>query len=89
VVSTRAVPVLAETVAVLAGTSSMRWSVLVGAAAAGNAVPALLYAAVGASVDRAPSMLLVSGLALAFSGLLVISRGRLRRSSPLPSPSEG
>ena len=41
VVSTRAVPVLAETVAVLAGTSPMRWSVAICAGAAGTAVPAL------------------------------------------------
>jgi uncharacterized membrane protein YdjX (TVP38/TMEM64 family) len=84
VVSTRAVPVLAETVAVLAGTSPMRWSVLVCAGAAGTSVPALLYAAVGASADTASSVVLASGLTLAFSGLVVAAGGRRRRSSPRP-----
>jgi uncharacterized membrane protein YdjX (TVP38/TMEM64 family) len=82
VVSTRAVPVLAETVAVLAGTSPMRWSVLICAGAAGTAVPALAYAAAGAGADRGGSMLAALALALAFSGLLVVTGGRLRRSSP-------
>jgi uncharacterized membrane protein YdjX (TVP38/TMEM64 family) len=81
VVSTRAVPVLAETVAVLAGTSPMRWPVLLCAGAAGTAVPALLYAAAGAGADTAVSMLLASGLALAFSGLLVVTGGRRRGPS--------
>jgi uncharacterized membrane protein YdjX (TVP38/TMEM64 family) len=76
--------VLAETVAVLAGTSPMRWSVLVCAAAAGTAVPALLYAAVGASAGTASSLALASVLALAFSGLVVVTGGRPRRSSPRP-----
>ena len=84
VVSSRAVPVLAETVAVLAGTSSMRWSVLICAGAAGTAVPALLYAAAGASADTAPSLVVALVLALAFSGLAVVTGGRLRRSSPRP-----
>jgi uncharacterized membrane protein YdjX (TVP38/TMEM64 family) len=83
VVATRAVPVLAETVAVLAGTSSMRWSVLIGAGAAGSAVPALLYAAAGAGADTAASTVLALVLALALSGL-VATIGRLRRSSPRP-----
>lgn len=87
VVSTRAVPVLAETVAVLAGTSQMRWSVLICAGAAGTAVPALLYAGAGAGADTAMSMLLAFGVALAFSGLLVGAGGWLRRSSLSRSPT--
>lgn len=84
VVATRAVPVLAETVAVLAGTSPMRWPVLICAGAAGTAVPALLYAAVGAGADTASSLALAFVLALAFSGLVVVTGGRRRRSSPRP-----
>jgi uncharacterized membrane protein YdjX (TVP38/TMEM64 family) len=79
VVSTRAVPVLAETVAILAGTSPMRWSVLLCAAAAGTSVPALLYAAAGASDTTAVSVLLACGLALAFPGLLLLTGRRRRR----------
>jgi uncharacterized membrane protein YdjX (TVP38/TMEM64 family) len=41
IVLTRPVPVLAETVAVLAGTSPMRWAVAALAGAAGTVVPAL------------------------------------------------
>jgi uncharacterized membrane protein YdjX (TVP38/TMEM64 family) len=82
VVSTRAVPVLAETVAVLAGTSRMRWSVLICAGAAGTAVPALAYAAAGAGADGGVSMLAALGLALGFSGLLIVIGGRPRRSPP-------
>jgi uncharacterized membrane protein YdjX (TVP38/TMEM64 family) len=81
VVSTRAVPVLAETVSVLAGTSPMRWSVAICAGAAGTAVPALLYAAAGAGASSGGSMLVAVGLALGFSGLLVVTGGRLRRPS--------
>jgi len=84
VVFSRAVPVLAETVAVLAGTSRMRWSVLIWAGAAGTAVPALLYAGAGAGADTAMSLLLAFGVALGFSGLLVAAGGRLRRSSQRP-----
>jgi uncharacterized membrane protein YdjX (TVP38/TMEM64 family) len=88
VVSTRAVPVLAETVAVLAGTSPMRWSVLILAGTAGNAVPALVYAAAGASANTALTMLSALGLALAFSGLLVVTGDRLRPSSRSGSPTK-
>jgi uncharacterized membrane protein YdjX (TVP38/TMEM64 family) len=82
VVSTRAVPVLAETVAVLAGTSSMRWSVLALAGAAGAVVPAVLYAAVGAGAGAAVSLLPALGFALGLSGVLAVIGGRLRRSPP-------
>lgn len=79
VVSTRAVPVLAETVAILAGTSPMRWSVLLCSAAAGSVGPALLYAAAGSGATTTPSVLLASGLALALSGLLIVTGSRRRR----------
>ena len=81
VASTRAVPVLAETVAVLAGTSPMRWSVMIWAGAAGTAVPALVYAAAGAGANSGGSMLVALGLALGFSGLMVVTGGGLRRPS--------
>lgn len=57
---TRPVPVLAETVAVLAGTSPMRWSTAALAGTAGVVVPAFLYAAAGAAVTE----VLASGLVL-------------------------
>jgi uncharacterized membrane protein YdjX (TVP38/TMEM64 family) len=79
VVFTRAVPVLAETIAILAGTSPMRWSVLLCAGAAGTSVPALLYAAAGSRATTAASALVAFGLTLAFSGLLLLTGGRRRR----------
>lgn len=49
IVATRPVPVLAETVAILAGTSmSMPWWKVAAAGAIGNLVPAVAYAAAGA-----------------------------------------
>lgn len=49
VLITRPVPVVAETVAVLAGTSPMRWHVAAIAGATGTLPPALVYAAAGAA----------------------------------------
>jgi uncharacterized membrane protein YdjX (TVP38/TMEM64 family) len=47
IVATRPVPMLAETTAIIAGTSPMRSRWAVTAGAAGNLVPALLYALTG------------------------------------------
>jgi uncharacterized membrane protein YdjX (TVP38/TMEM64 family) len=47
---TRPVPIIAETTALLAGTSPMRWRALLSAAAIGAAPPALLYALAGAAI---------------------------------------
>ncbi|MGY1690639.1 TVP38/TMEM64 family protein [Geodermatophilus sp. SYSU D01105] len=82
VVVSRAVPVLAETVAVLAGTSSMRWPVLVLAGAAGTALPACLYAAAGAGAGAAAGTALAVGLGLALAAALVAAGGRPARSTP-------
>jgi uncharacterized membrane protein YdjX (TVP38/TMEM64 family) len=78
VVVSRPVPVLAETVAVLAGTSSMRWYEATGAGVLGSVAPAFLYAAAGASGDAAVGALLlfglVAGLALAVGAVLTMTR---------------
>ena len=84
IVVTRPVPVLAETVAVLAGTSPLRWPVAVLAAVAGTAVPAVLYAAAGAAAASTVDGLLVLGLVLALAALLALAgslRARSARSS--------
>ncbi len=47
---TRPVPILAETTALVAGTSPMRWRALVIAAVAGSAPVSLAYAATGAAI---------------------------------------
>jgi len=50
VIVTRPVPLLAETVAIMAGTSSMSWLRLTAAAVAGSLPLALVYALTGASI---------------------------------------
>ncbi len=68
VVATRPVPVVAETVAIIAGTTSMGWRPLLLAALAGNLVPCLLYAATGAATVALDSAFLVFGLVLVVTG---------------------
>jgi len=77
IVVTRPVPVLAETVAVLAGTSPLRWPVAVLAAAVGTAVPAVLLAAAGAAAAHAVDGVLVLGLSLLLAAVLALL-GHLR-----------
>ena len=66
---------LAETVAIFAGVERMSWSAVLLAGAAGNVVPALAYAAVGAL-----AVSFVNGL-LVFGGvtLLALVVGLMRR----------
>ena len=93
VVVSRPVPVLAETVAVLAGTSSMRWYVATGAGVLGSVVPAFLYAAAGASGSGAVGALLlvalVAGLALAVGVVLTVTRSPVWRRPGRPQGSGG
>ncbi len=96
VVVSRPVPVLAETVAVLAGTSTMRWYAVTGAGVLGSVAPASLYAVAGASGGGAVGALLlfglVAGLALAVGAVLALTRppvwrrpGRSRRPEDVRS----
>jgi uncharacterized membrane protein YdjX (TVP38/TMEM64 family) len=59
VIATRPVPLLAETVMVLAGASPLGWTRALVASAVGSIPPALLYAFAGASAQSAQSFLLV------------------------------
>jgi uncharacterized membrane protein YdjX (TVP38/TMEM64 family) len=68
-VVTRPVPLLAETVAVLAGTSSMTWKMAAGAALAGAIPGAFLYAMAGAAAATSSSGILIFTLVIAVSGL--------------------
>ena len=65
---TRPVPVVAETVAILAGTSSLRWGRVTLAALAGSLPAALLYALTGATAARLDQAGLVFVLVLAMAG---------------------
>lgn len=72
VLATRPVPVLAETVAVLAGATSMRWPGVLAAGVLGNAVPALAYAWAGAASTRVVSGTLVFGAVLGLTALAAL-----------------
>ncbi len=80
IVVTRPVPVLAETVAVLAGTSPLRWPAALLAATVGTAVPAALYAAAGAAAADAVDGVVVSGLVMALAAVSALA-GHLRSRS--------
>ena len=69
IIITRPVPLLAETVAIMAGASSMSWRALVLASIAGSLPPALLYALTGAAVADLQNTALMFGVVLAVAGL--------------------
>lgn len=69
IVVTRPVPILAETVALLAGASPMGWTRMTLATLAGSLPAALLYAVTGATARGFDGVALVLGLALAVAGL--------------------
>ena len=71
VVASRPVPVLAETVAILSGTSSaLRWWQVALAGAAGNLVPAVAYAAVGSTATSSTNGLIVVLAVLALAAFV-------------------
>ena len=67
VLVSRPLPLLAETVAILAGTTPMRWRTLLGATALGASPPALLYAITGATAAT------LDHTALVFGGVLLVA----------------
>jgi uncharacterized membrane protein YdjX (TVP38/TMEM64 family) len=68
---TRPVPILAETVAILAGSSPLTWRRTAIAAAAGSIVPAVVYAWAGAHARDAGSHALIFGGVLAVTAILL------------------
>lgn len=69
VVVTRPIPLLAETVAIMAGTSPLGWGRMALAALIGSVAPALLYALTGAAVANFQSTSLMFGVVLLVTGL--------------------
>ena len=69
IIVTRPVPLLAETVAIMAGASSMRWRAMFVASLAGSLPPALLYALTGAAVANLQSTALMFGVVLLVAGV--------------------
>jgi uncharacterized membrane protein YdjX (TVP38/TMEM64 family) len=79
VVVTRPVPILAESVAILAGTSPLGWRRFLAASAAGTLPAALLYALTGATAARLDSAFLMFGLVLLVAALVWLGGRRLRK----------
>jgi uncharacterized membrane protein YdjX (TVP38/TMEM64 family) len=79
IVVTRPVPVLAETVAIMAGVSPMSWSRVALASLVGSLPPALLYALTGAAVANFQSVVLMFGVVLLVTCLFWLI-GRLLES---------
>ena len=69
VIVTRPVPMLAETVAIIAGTSSLSWRSLIFASIAGSFPAALLYALTGAAVANLQSTALMFGVVMLVAAL--------------------
>jgi uncharacterized membrane protein YdjX (TVP38/TMEM64 family) len=69
IVVTRPVPLLAETVAIMAGASPLGWRQIVLASFVGSLPPALLYALTGATAAGLRSGVLVFGLVVLVAGI--------------------
>ena len=79
VVVTRPVPILAESVAILAGTSPLSWRRFLVASAARPLPVALLYALTGATAAQLDSAFLMFGLVMLVAALVWFGGRRLRR----------
>lgn len=87
VVVTRPVPILAESVAILAGTSPLGWRRFLVASAAGLLPVALLYALTGATAAHLDSAFLMFGLVMLVAALVWFG-GRRLRNDPKPDLEE-
>jgi uncharacterized membrane protein YdjX (TVP38/TMEM64 family) len=82
IVVTRPVPILAETLAILAGTSSMTWPRMLAATLGGSLPAALIYALTGATARTLNDVPLVFALVLLVAGLFWAVGRRLRKGEP-------
>ncbi len=69
VIVSRPIPIVAETVAIMAGASRMRWSTMFWACFSGALPASLLYAITGATAMELDSFLLTFTLVLAIAGI--------------------
>ncbi|MBU1428941.1 VTT domain-containing protein, partial [Myxococcota bacterium] len=76
IILSRPVPMVAETVAILAGTTTLRWRGVLLASALGNLPIAVIYAMTGASAASLTSSFWIFGLVIAVAGLF-FAVGRL------------
>lgn len=86
IIVTRPVPILAETMAILAGASPMGWGRMLLATLAGSLPAALLYALTGAAARSLDNTALVFSLVLLVAGLFWAVGRWLRRSAAPPPP---
>lgn len=77
IIVTRPVPLLAETTAIIAGSTSMSWRMTLISAAAGSLPPALVYAVVGAKATSLNEGLLVFFLGVLLAGLFWLASRRV------------
>jgi uncharacterized membrane protein YdjX (TVP38/TMEM64 family) len=85
IIVTRPIPILAESVSILAGTSPLGFWRFLGAAFLGNFPACALYAATGATAARLDNAFLMFGLVLAVAALAWFAGRHLRRP-PTPAP---
>jgi uncharacterized membrane protein YdjX (TVP38/TMEM64 family) len=83
---TRPIPILAETVAILAGSSKLTWTQTAIAAGAGSIIPSVVYAWAGANARNANHAIIFGGVILATGVLWWI--GSRRRGVKLPAHPE-
>jgi uncharacterized membrane protein YdjX (TVP38/TMEM64 family) len=86
IIVTRPVPILAETMAILAGASPMGWGRMLLATFAGSVPAALLYALAGATARSLDNAALVFGLVLLVAGVFWLIGRTLYRPAALPPP---
>ena len=77
IIVTRPVPVLAETTAIIAGSTAMSWRTTLISAVTGSLPPALVYAVVGAKATSLNEGLLVFFLGMLLAGLFWLASRRV------------
>jgi uncharacterized membrane protein YdjX (TVP38/TMEM64 family) len=78
IIVTRPIPMLAETVAIMSGASSLSWGTVALASFVGSLPPALLYAMTGAAVANFQTTSLMFGVVLLVAGLFWLTGHLLR-----------
>jgi uncharacterized membrane protein YdjX (TVP38/TMEM64 family) len=83
IVISRPIPILAETVVILAGASPLRWEHVVLAASAGSLPPAFLYAVAGATTGSwASATMVFAGVLLMSAAMWLTGAARPDRAAP-------
>lgn len=86
VMLTRPVPLLSESVALIAGTTQMSWNALTLASLGGSLPAAALYAITGATSTRLDNAFLIFGLVMAITGIAWLWQRRAAQRIGAASP---